>query len=180
MVLVEGEGDRAAILAVVGTMGKDFEAGGIAVIPCMGKQNLDRPALIFRDLGIPVYVVWDADKGKQDAKSATNRALTRIMAGQPEDYPSGVGDSYAVFEVDLETTLREELGPERYNRITAEVAEQLGLSGEARRKNPVAVRALIERAYAEGASAPTIEQIVTRIAAARVASELSPAEAVAA
>src|SRR6185436_5475164 len=52
-VLVEGEDDRAAILGAAKSMGHDFDSSGIAVIPCMGKSNLDRPLVIFQQLGIP-------------------------------------------------------------------------------------------------------------------------------
>ena len=55
-VLVEGEDDRAAILGVAASMGHNFDSDGISVIPCIGKNNLDRPLVIFRCLGIPVYV----------------------------------------------------------------------------------------------------------------------------
>ena len=47
-VLVEGEGDRAALLEAAQAMGCSLDAQGIAVIPCDGKGNLIRPlALIF-------------------------------------------------------------------------------------------------------------------------------------
>ena len=42
-VLVEGEGDRAALLEAAQAMGCSLDAQGIAVIPCDGKGNLIRP-----------------------------------------------------------------------------------------------------------------------------------------
>jgi len=177
VVLVEGESDRSAILTVAKQLGRDFEADGIAVIPCVGKSNLDRPAIIFRALGIPIYLVWDGDKGKKDPKPKANRTLLRILGDHEVDFPSTVTTAYATFEMDLESTLREELGVETYTRITGDVGEQLGISREKGRKNPFAVRELIERAYAEGVRAPTLEAIVTRIAAAKAGSAVSiPAE----
>src|SRR5207245_4288685 len=62
VVLVEGENDRAAIVGTALTLHHDFDSLGVSVIPCGGKGSLDRPAVIFRELGIPVYVVWDGDK----------------------------------------------------------------------------------------------------------------------
>ena len=61
VVLVEGVSDRAAIYAAARASGVDFEAHGIAVLPVGGKHNLDRPALIFAEFGIPTYVIWDSD-----------------------------------------------------------------------------------------------------------------------
>jgi predicted ATP-dependent endonuclease of OLD family len=60
-VLVEGEDDRAAILGVAAALGHNLESDGCSVIPCGGKKSLDRPALIFREVGIPVFIVWDGD-----------------------------------------------------------------------------------------------------------------------
>ncbi|GAI99829.1 unnamed protein product, partial [marine sediment metagenome] len=46
-VLVEGEDDRSAIIGTALSMGIDLEAEGIAIIPCGGKENIDRPFLVF-------------------------------------------------------------------------------------------------------------------------------------
>ena len=63
VVLVEGEGDQAAILAVAKSLGHDLSSMGIAVVPCGGKSCMDRPAMVFRNLGIRSYLVWDNDRG---------------------------------------------------------------------------------------------------------------------
>ena len=52
-VLVEGEDDRAAILGTAMSLDFDLDRNGIAVIPCMGKNNLDRPMLIFKNSRYP-------------------------------------------------------------------------------------------------------------------------------
>ncbi len=73
VVLVEGESDRAAIIGMAKALAKDFDGEGIAIVPCSGKNNLDRPLVIFRQLDIPVYVVWDGDRGSNDAKPKDNK-----------------------------------------------------------------------------------------------------------
>lgn len=55
VVLVEGEDGRAAILGMAQLKNIDLEALGCTVIPCIGKQNMDRPAIIFSALGIPTW-----------------------------------------------------------------------------------------------------------------------------
>ena len=109
-VLVEGEDDRAAILGVAVAMGHNFDSDGISVIPCMGKNNLDRPLVIFRRLGIPVYVIWDGDHGRKDARAEDNHRLLRLLGQSEEDWPCGVKDRHACFKIELETTLAEEIG----------------------------------------------------------------------
>ena len=172
-VLVEGESDRAAILATAERLGADLEAEGVAVLPCIGKPNLDRPAVIFSSLGIPTYVVWDADKGKKEPKPDTNKALCRIIGIQPVEFPEGSSPRHAVFAVDLESALRDELGSERVASITHDLAVELGISGGSTLKNPHAMRELVHRAYSDGATSPTLEAIVQGVLALKAAGQAS-------
>ena len=77
-VLVEGESDHAAILAAAESQGQDLDGAGIAVIPCIGKNNLDKPLIIFRKLNIPTYVIWDGRC--QVERSKTRRQLLFVEA----------------------------------------------------------------------------------------------------
>ncbi len=166
VVLVEGEDDLAAILGVARSRAVGLEALGISVIPSMGKTNLDRPALIFRALGIPVYIVWDGDKGEKDDTSKTNRLLLRLV-GEPEtDYPFGVKETFACFEVKLETTLRDELGAELFDRIVGELQTEFEVaSPKDCLKKPAIVSELIRRANAEGCTSKSLELILDKILA---------------
>lgn len=166
VVLVEGEGDRAAILGAANSMGHYLEAEGFSVIPCMGKNNLDRPAVIFRKLSIPTYVIWDGDEGGKDAEPKDNRHLLRLL-GQPEaDWPAMVGDRFACFKKDLETTLREEIAGEVFDRILQSIQNELGISTKDQAlKNPVVIQKVVGAARAEGRFSATIESIVRKILA---------------
>jgi putative ATP-dependent endonuclease of the OLD family len=163
-VLVEGEGDRAAILGVATSMKHDFDSAGIAVIPCMGKHNLDRPLVIFRTLGIPVYVVWDGDHGQKDAKAEDNRRLLRLLGQSEEDWPCEVGSTHACFRIELEETLAEEIGKDVFDRLLSESQTELDIAKKKdAMKNPVVLRRIVEGASAEGKTSPTLEGIVGRI-----------------
>lgn len=165
-VLVEGEDDRAAILGVAKSMGHDFDSGGISVIPCIGKNNLDRPLVIFRHLGILVYVIWDGDYGEQEAQAEDNRQLLRLL-GEPEaDWPCGVQDRRACFKTKLETTLEEEIGKEMFERLLSAEQVQLGIPRKKDAlKNPVVLQHIVEKAAAEGETSATLKGIVERIVA---------------
>ena len=146
-VLVEGEDDRAAILGVATSMGHDFDSDGISVIPCMGKNNLDRPLVIFRRVGIPVYVIWDGDQGETDAKAEDNRRLLRLLCQSEEDWPCGVWDRYACFKTELETTLAEEIGKDLFDRLLSEAQSQLGIrEKEGRSEEPCRAPAGLSKA----------------------------------
>lgn len=109
VVIVEGPGDKAAISAAASLLGIDLVAAGIAVVAADGKQNIDRPYLIFREFNIPVYALWDCDR--EDVE--INRALQRICGleeGQLRGPVTCVTSRFACFEHKLEVTLREEIG----------------------------------------------------------------------
>jgi len=165
-VLVEGEEDRAALLGMAGAMGHDLERLGISVIPCMGKTNLDRPAAIFRELGIPVYVVWDGDHGRRDARPEENHRLLRLHGRPEEDWPHRMEDDFACFERTLGDTLREEIGPLLYDSILAGACERYCIGRRKyASKNPTVMQCIISEAQHEGAASETLERIVTKVLA---------------
>lgn len=167
-VLVEGEDDRAALLGVADFLGYHLDSKGVSIIPCGGKTCLDRPFTVFTKLSIPVYLIWDGDKGSKDAKPADNHRLLRLL-GEPEtDWPSEVADRFACFETDLETTLRLELTGEVYDSLLVDCQQEFNIPKKKHaQKNPSVVTRIIERAHERGASCQTIEAIVHKLNALR-------------
>jgi len=166
VVLVEGEDDRAAILGMAKSMSHDFDSAGIAVVPCMGKNNLDRPLVIFRQLGIPVYVVWDGDHGDSNSNPEINRYLLRLLGQTEDDWPDTVDDSYACFKTKLETVLSQEIGNDLFDNTLSEVQAQLDIPKKKDAlKNPAVLQQVIDMTAAEGKMSTTLKEIVARIIA---------------
>jgi putative ATP-dependent endonuclease of the OLD family len=67
-VFVEGESDRAIVEVVAERLGRPLDAQGIAVLCLGGKEGLKTPRAILSSLGIPVYIVADADALKAARK----------------------------------------------------------------------------------------------------------------
>ena len=172
VVLVEGEEDRALILAAARHAGHDFEARGIAVLPAGGKTNLDRPWVIFRALGIPCFVIFDGDVSKsakpREAHPETNKALLRLAALGPEDFPAtAIHSSLACTADCLRQTVAEEIGP-RFEAILAEVAEELGYDElKQARKNPAVVGTTLDRCNAESLASATLSGVIAAVVALR-------------
>ncbi len=165
-VLVEGEDDRAAILGAAKSMGYDFDSSGIAIIPCVGKSNLDRPLVIFRQFRIPTYLVWDSDYGEKDAKPDSNHYLLRLLAQAKEDWPNQVMENCACFKVKLEQTLSDEIGKEPFGQFVSEAQSELGISKRSHAlKNPIALERVIAKAANNGKTSPTLKSIVEKIVA---------------
>ena len=163
-VLVEGPEDRAAIIGTAIAMGHDLESVGVSVLPCRGKTCLDRPFAIFQSLGIPVYVIWDSDKGRKDARSEENHRLLRLLGQEIEDWPEMVTDRFACFQKSLLDTFQKEIGKKFFNRSLEACCENLGLGRKKQAmKNPIVIHHLVQEARQEGKSSPTLEGIVSRI-----------------
>jgi len=167
-VLVEGENDRAALLGMAIQMGLDLDSAGVSVIPCGGKNNIDRPAAIFRSLGIPVYPIWDSDRGEYGASSEPNQRLLRLLGEQPEDWPAGVYGTYACFENDLETAMENELGSDYYDNLVTECQSEYGfLKKKHAMKNPHVVSRIIERSSKDGFELAFLRRILENVLAMR-------------
>ena len=168
IVLVEGDGDRSVVEAVASANGYDLEAKGICVIPCMGKANMDRPAVVFKNLNIPIYIIWDNDRnGKAsevDQNIRLNRRLLRLVGATEVDWPKGVWATHACLDGNLEKRLREELSEAVYfghrNRLLGEFGMKAGKGGK---KNPYVLRKVVEDASEEGHVSETLTQIVSTI-----------------
>ena len=168
VVLVEGEEDRAAILAVAEILGYDFDGMGIAVIPCNGKNNVDRPSVIFETLGIPVYTVWDNDfsKDKKDP-SKKNRYLLNLFSNGKYDsddvYPEIVESRFACFKECLTKKIESDFGREFYDNTMNEIFQEYSFEKDQGKKNPFVIKELFEKAKRNGKHCEMLEEIVRKI-----------------
>ena len=169
VVLVEGRSDKAALGAMAKLMNCNFEAAGIAILSAEGKENLDRPLVIFRQLGIPTFVVWDCDTGaKKSSGPATNLALARLCHPEKNvvEAPSEtvVGDCYAHFHVNLEKTIKDEVSEALHSACLKSACEPFGLtpSGDTQ-KIPEVMYQMLLAAKAQGASPSTLVSLVKAI-----------------
>jgi hypothetical protein len=167
VVLVEGEEDRAAVLGCALLADIDLEAKGVAVVPCGGKTNLDKPLIIFQRLGIPTFVVFDSDSAKgAEGHPAANRSLQRLVGlSEVQDFPeTQVSDSFAVFDPELTRVLRDRCGEDLYSGTVERFQNEFGYAnGDACRKSPRFVRELLAECQRRGEGCAELTEVVRRI-----------------
>ena len=163
VVLVEGEGDRSALLAVGELEGHDMESKGICVVPCGGKRSLDRPTVVFRELGIPTYVIWDNDKGSRGARPEDNKHLLRLVEAEEQDWPVGVWDTHAALDGNLERVLKREISEGVFEDLLSDRRDEFGMKKKQALKNPFILRSIIRDANAKGLRSRTLTDIVNAI-----------------
>jgi putative ATP-dependent endonuclease of OLD family len=166
-VLVEGDGDRAAIIGSAARVGIDLEGAGIAVIPCSGKPNVLTVAALLKELGVATYCVWDGDSGK--GKAEENEALFRMLDLIPVAFPpTTVAGTFACFNTVLEDTLKTEIGPDLFGECLTQAKAQCGMSGRSSAiKNPHVLARVLAMAAEAGKRSETLEAIVDRVVALR-------------
>lgn len=167
VILVEGRSDKAALTATARMLGANFEAAGIAILSAEGKANLDRPYVIFRELGIPTFMLWDCDHQLPEAKRspAIDLALTKLA--KPDDQfevaPTSdlVSDCYAHFEKNLEQKLQEDLTPAIHAACLAAACEPFGVNpGNDTQKIPEVVYQTLRRAKEQGHESVMLNDLV--------------------
>jgi len=163
VVLVEGDSDRASILGTSNALKINLESAGVSVIPCFGKGNLDKVAIIFKQLEIPIYVIWDNDRGKPE-KIKENKILLKLLEQAEEDYPSHVKDNHAVIEGNLETMLKNEIGDAFYDAMLNNCVIEYDLKKSDAEKNPIVIKTILEDLEKWGGEIPsTLKQILEKI-----------------
>ena len=178
VVLVEGDNDYAAIQGAARSLDINFEKMGVSVIPCNGKNNLDKPLAVFASLGIRTYVVWDGDKCHQSKKTPkcsgragnpgnakrTNRKLLGILGLPPTDWPSGVHKEYTCFEDNLNTSMRNEIGKSLYSNLKEDATRQFDIADEggAEKKSLVMVE-ILKKAREKGHPCSTLDELVRTV-----------------
>jgi predicted ATP-dependent endonuclease of OLD family len=174
VVVVEGLSEVGMLWKLQEIMKKNWPELGIVVVPAGGKNNIDRPTVIFRGLSIPTYFTFDADsdlsgKGKkeEDAKNRNHRylRLAGVSIEDLEDFPeTQVHDTWAVFKENPEGILKETLGNETFKSIQDEVACELGYDDPDRvSKNIEGAARLIELVYEKEYRIPTLENIIEKV-----------------
>lgn len=165
VVLVEGQSDREALLAAGRAMNLDLEADDISIIPCSGKNNIDKPLLIFNDLGIPTYTIWDSDCTIQDNEKGNNIHLQNLLnVSNIQEYPNTVEKNYACFKCTLETTLQDHLTKSKYDYYLKVCKEQYGFgNGKDAMKNSFVTRVVMDMAKRDGLLPGVLKPIIEKI-----------------
>jgi len=140
-------------------------------VPAGGKNNIDRPTVIFRGLSIPTYFIFDADshligKGrKEDEARNRNHRYIRLADATTEDFPeTQAHETWAVFKENLEGIFKEALGNVTFQDIREEVASELGYDDSERvSKNIEGVARLIELIYEKKYQISILEEIIEKV-----------------
>jgi predicted ATP-dependent endonuclease of OLD family len=198
VVLVEGESDLVALKLAAKHYSKgaiDLDVMDIPIISCNGKNNLEKPAIIFLLLGITTYTIWDSDKELSIQAEALKKELDEALPQDKERIENklkGKKDAvdgaikknkdllalHALPESDWPILISEKCACLE-NNIETLLKEELGeayLSGLVEKhnqeiqakgawKNPLVMTEVLNEAFSSGKRSETLERIIEAIIA---------------
>jgi len=170
VVLVEGVSDRSIIEAAYNAEGRDPLSEGIFIVNVEGKTKLDKPAVIFQSLGVPVFLVFDNDQKKQNSDAEINsirynKLLQRIagIEDEPEDWPSGVHDKYIAWSGNIEEYVKGIVEEQIYEKAKKDIVAKFDVDSKDGVKSPVIAQALLQQFAQSGHQFPDLTEIIQRV-----------------
>jgi putative ATP-dependent endonuclease of the OLD family len=173
LILVEGIEDIAHLMTYLELMGLNtkFREYGCHIVPVGGKSELLRPLAVALELGIPTYVVWDADTDKTKESEVVrhkreNRAIQSLLGVKvPQEWPGShmQGTGYCMWQVNLTNCVQTALG-EAWRSAQEKAEIRYGQPGGLQ-KNPVAIAYAHECAWNEGRQCSELKALVEDIIA---------------
>ncbi|MBL9171383.1 MAG: AAA family ATPase [Verrucomicrobiales bacterium] len=124
-VLVEGLEDVSYITTELHLLNQwsEFRRLGCHLIPVSGKDKLIQPLAIAIELGIPVFVVFDADGDTERPDhrikhERDNRALLSMLGGAQPPFPATnvIGGNHAIWTTNLTDVVKSDFGA-NYQRV---------------------------------------------------------------
>lgn len=135
-----------------------------------GKTNLSRPIALAQQLGLPVFVVFDAD-GREAASNdykrheRDNLCILRLCGAQNlEPFPSETlwAEGLVVWPEKLSASVKQDIGLEVWDRIAQRVRAGRELS-QVSAKNATLIVAVLEELRAEGISSAQLQKVAEEI-----------------
>lgn len=140
LVLVEGLEDLAFITTCLNLMGRwdEYRRAGCHIVPVNGKSELLQPLVIARHMGIPTYVVFDADADKPDRNNSRakhekdNKALLALMDAAEEDpMPQDTiwGNGFTIWHSDIASVVGTDIGKDDWIKYRSQADHLYGHTG---------------------------------------------------
>lgn len=169
-ILVEGLEDVAYITTELHlTEGwSEFRRLGCHLIPVNGKCNLIKPLAIAIELGLPVFVIFDADGDNQRADQRTkherdNRALLALLQSSEAPFPSGnvFGTNHAVWPTNFGEVVKADFG-DAYEGLANAARVEYAHEGNLE-KNELFIAEWVSAGHQAGISSTTLQHLCKAI-----------------
>jgi putative ATP-dependent endonuclease of OLD family len=169
-VLVEGLEDVSYITTQLhlSNLWTQFRRLGCHLVAVNGKDKLIQPLAIATQLGIPVFVVFDADEHTQRPDhrikhERDNKTLISLLGASVDPFPSEHvwGKDHAIWDTELTLVVKGDFGGD-YDRF-ANAARQHYAQEGGLEKNDLFIADWVSAAYQEGFRSPSLKKLAESI-----------------
>ena len=173
LILVEGLEDWAYLLTYLKLLERyeDYRRMGCHVVPANKKSELIQPLVIAKHMGIPTYVVFDADADKQDRNGSRmkheqdNKALLTLL-GVPDQNPMPSttirGAGFTMWHSDIGNIVEADIGKEDWRLFRSKADAFYGQVGGLE-KNVLHIGASLAYAWDQGRRSKNLELLCEAI-----------------
>ena len=173
LILVEGLEDVAYLLSCLNLLDKadEFRRLGGHIVAANGKSQLLQPLVIARHMGIPSYVIFDADADKPDKNGSQakhekdNYALLTLVgkAGEnPMPAETCYGPGFMMWHSDIGAIIEADIGKDEWAEYRAEADQRYGHTGGLR-KSSLHIGASLALAWEAGERPASLVQVCAAI-----------------
>lgn len=173
LVLVEGLEDVAYITAWMTHTGRwdEFRKSGCHIVAVNGKNHLCEPIVIAKELGIPTFVIFDADGNTTNANNRNkhqidNVMILKLLGGDPTTpFPTTPvwTDKFVVWPANLGSTLKVEVGSAVWDPAYTSATKGLGNPEGSFAKNTIHIAEHLALLKAHNANLPTLDRICNAV-----------------
>ncbi|MBF4049627.1 AAA family ATPase [Burkholderia pseudomallei] len=170
LVLVEGLEDSAYIHSWLVVSGRwdEFRRRGVHIVPANGKSALLHPLIIAKGLGIPTFLIFDADADDlkhQAEHQRDNTALLRVVGGDdttPFPAATVVADTHVVWPHDMGSSVKAAIPDPAWTESANYASVQCGMAGDLS-KNALHIGARLTWLWEKGHRPDPLEQLCAKV-----------------
>ena len=173
LILVEGLEDIAYLLSCLNLLDKanEFRRLGGHIVAANGKSELLQPLVIARHMGIPTYVIFDADADKPDkngsqAKHEKDNCALLTLLGKAGENPmpaeTYLGPGFTMWHSDIGAIVEAAIGKDEWAAYRVEADQRYGHAGRLR-KNSLHIGASLAFAWEAGERPISLVQVCAAI-----------------
>jgi len=167
VILVEGQEDEAILTAYTEHKTLSLDNRGVSIISAEGKTNIAQLFVLYSQLGIRTFVIFDGDgneKKDEDAHTETNKALLSLLGQIPQERPkSSVFESGAVWENNFVDTIKLEVGEKVWNDSYAQACKEYSMRADEGRKKFAVIRRTMGFVLENGKKSSSLEELWSAI-----------------
>ncbi len=132
-----------------------FRKCGCHIVPVGGKSEIIKPLAMAKILGIPCFVIFDADTDKTDASEITqhkqdNKIIQELLdCTKIDEWPSTniFGKNFAIWKTKLADVVKDEF-KDKWEKYKCQAEKYYGNAGGLN-KNPLLIARILETAWAD-------------------------------